>query len=143
VDGDDILVIYAAYSQKMTPDVVELFFTGRIQKAFAITMSPLSNTLDGFQSVPHGDTTFVIQRAVAPLNYRTLAHELGHVLTNQIHSGATTAEFYPIEDGPTPLFNDGQINLYRRLTAVTMNTARSTRKLGDLLAPGNSLLKQP
>lgn len=129
--GADDEVIYNANSGVMTNDVLKVFFTGNVDGSNAIQYRP------GFAPFVHGEHVFVLMSADLPFYNRTLAHELGHLLTNTPHSPANQTEFYPLGG----LFDDLAINTYRRLLPTTIDQARTVRPAGNLNAIGNQLLK--
>jgi hypothetical protein len=131
--GEEMSAIYAAYSAGMGVDVLEVFFAGPLNAANAIAFPPW-NTL-----IVHGENSFIVIAPNLDISDRTLAHELGHVLTNQEDVVNPMPIFFPaLYD-----FGDDHENSYRRFTAATEAAARTARPAGMPMATGNLLLKAP
>ncbi len=71
------------------------------------------------------------------LRFRTLAHEIGHVLDNGFDNNNPKQVYYPANFTGM----DDAVNTYRRITHATEQNARAVRPAGNLAAVGNRMLK--
>jgi hypothetical protein len=129
--GTEEAALMVAYAPAATIDVLEVFFLAPIAGANAVSRTPSD------MIVALGEKTFVYMAPNVNISFRTLAHEIGHVLDNGWDAPNAQTEFYPA--GTT--FLDNLINQYRRLSAATIANARTLRPAGNLAATGNRLLK--
>ncbi len=129
----DVAAIFNAFSGGMTADVVEVFFAAPMPGANAVAIPPF------FQGIAHNEISFTVLKPQLNIANRTLAHELGHLLLNGVDSANLQTIFYPALN----TFTDDSVSQYRRITQATETTARTVRPLGNLPAPGNSLMRNP
>ena len=128
-------IMIRVFAPAATEDVIEVFYVPDIYNA---PFDPLGATSTPSSPRPGlGEKTFIYLKRGNPISYRTLAHELGHALTNRDHSGNNHAEFFPL-GGNLP---DTAVNQARRLPPATITDARTLRPAGDMQAVGNRLLK--
>lgn len=131
----DVAIVYNTYAASMTVDVLDAFFTGpigsnrrRAGRAYPAFYSPFN----------HGEHSFVFVRSNIPIQFRTLAHEIGHILSNQPDIPNNNQWiFFP----QTPTSPDHQVNTSRRITLATADACRTVRPAGNLTATGNRMLK--
>lgn len=131
----DLAEIYAAHDPDITDTEVMAVFAGPMAGANAIAFPPANNP----PAVPHGEDVFLVTRINLEIEFRTLAHELGHVLANQPDAANDQTIFFPA----ATTHRDDHENSYRRFTAATETDARTVRPGGALLDVGNTLLKNP
>jgi hypothetical protein len=123
-----------------TPTRVEVVFTGTLQPP------PGAMVANGYTRCPANqgaalplnvrENTYVFLGPRLDLRYRTLAHELGHALTNLGDMANAPAVFFPSTVTPT----DDLVTTRRRITHTTQQEARTPRAPGNLGAIGNRLL---
>ncbi len=140
-------VVYNTFNGPMLHNVVEVFYVGNVAGANAESWRP------GNVAIVHGEHSIMVLDSGLPVEFRTLAHELGHILTNTPHSPALDVEYYPLAapaapgvgGGVGPLFNDQFVNTYRRLFNATETGARTIRAVGagHTGDAGNSILRNP
>jgi hypothetical protein len=132
---DEVTPIFTALGPSMTADTVTAVFAAPIvyfaTHANALALPPFA------QLAGQGEKTFTVLASNLSLEYRTLAHELGHLMLNNGDSPNLQTVFYPA----LSTHRDNLVNRYRRITHATGTTARTVRPAGDLNAPGNSFLK--
>ncbi len=141
---DDRVVIANAVG--VAHDVLEAYFTARIFDSLgtgvnAIALPPLVN--DPPFNIPVGENSFtfvginVQTSAPHDLRFRTLAHELGHILTNDFDKTNPQYVFFPAKI----TFQDGSVSTYRRVRHDIEATARKPRVQGTFTpGSGNRLL---
>ena len=121
-----------------TPSVAEVIFTGPIRVGNVVG--------NGLTSIPliHGslpnnlaNNTYILMAPNLDIELRTLAHEIGHALTNQIDTPSPPYIFFPTSAAPTAA-GDLAPWLYRRVLHATDLTAHQIRSC--LSCPGNTLL---
>lgn len=145
----DANTIYTAFSAAMSPDVVDVFFAAPIPGAGGVAFPPNN------PSIAHGEDSFVLMPPTAglppgggmqvqlPINFRALAHELGHIFTNQPDTPSPQFIFFP-RTAPVGLaVNDSALNFHRRISQATETDARTVRPAGNLNATGNTVLRNP
>lgn len=132
-DAVDETFVTATYAPGATVDVVEVFYTASIATANAYTRTP-SDLIAGL-----GENTFIYMQPGLNINFRTLAHELGHAMDNGWDAPNTQVIFYPADN----TFTDDAVNQYRRVTDATVANVRTVRPVGNMMATGNRLLKMP
>jgi hypothetical protein len=88
---------------------------------------------------PYSENTYVFVWGNADVAYRTLAHEIGHALTNGPDSANPPYVFYPAWNPTT----DTNVNSRRRMPSDTIQQARTLRPVGNLTATGNRMLTTP
>lgn len=140
-DSESILRNY--YSERI--DILFLVVTGPNLALYTDTVGgvDLYASLGGFAAVPISGLTYgqsvVFLASGQPIWRRTLAHELGHALTNGLDVVAPDWVFFPNFVGPE---NDDVVERYRRFSDATRNTALLRRDSGAYYFdhPGNTLL---
>jgi hypothetical protein len=116
-----------------SPDVADITFTGWLPGALGWAAIPASNHPN--QWSPHPEGTYIGIGPNVDLHYRTLAHELGHGLANQLDAGFQVPYlFFPRE---LPAAPDTDVATHRRTVHDTEIRARTQRPVGALDAPGN------
>jgi hypothetical protein len=131
----DFVEIFTAHAATFTSTEATAVFAGPIAGANAISFTPDINQA----AIGHGEDIYFVQRFNLAINRRTAAHELGHLLTNRDDLPNDQPIFFPART----TFDDDHENSYRRFPAATEVEARSVRPAGNLLAVGNTILKNP
>ncbi|MBI4738684.1 VCBS repeat-containing protein [Candidatus Woesearchaeota archaeon] len=154
--NDEAEIIFRSFEGNMQIDILDVWFVCLIwdpsipppylPTANAIAYPPANRPFD------HGEFSFTFigleNNILAPglpqipldLQYRTLAHEIGHLLTNQPESPNLRYIFFPARQ----TYMDNNWNSYRRITEATATTSRTLRDPpSDLNALGNRMLLIP
>ncbi len=125
-----------------TYDIAEVYIVAPIREgAYLRTGLASTPNLRGGINLPVGiqENTYLFVDGTVDLRRRTLAHEIGHALTNRSDTATPLYVFFPSLDGGT--FDD-RVNQYRRITHTTETNSRTRRTAGMLNAVGNRLLSQ-
>ena len=131
--ADDVAIIRSTAGA--TPDVAEVYFVAPMLGATGYTRAPAN--MGGALPGGLGENTYLFVAAGADIRRRTLAHELGHGLTNQPDSLTPVYIYFPSDDLVTL---DTSADHQRRITHDTETDARTCRPPGVLGAAGNRLL---
>ncbi|MCP4875123.1 MAG: hypothetical protein GY896_06565 [Gammaproteobacteria bacterium] len=129
----DFSVIFDKHKTVTTPTEVTAIFAGPLAGANATSFSPDINQT----AIGHGEDLFFVSRVNLAIERRTMAHELGHLLTNRDDLPNTQPIFFPAET----TFLDNTENSYRRFPQTTEQMVRTERPAGNLTHKGNRLLK--
>lgn len=119
--------------QGVTEGVAEVIFAGWMPDHGGWTKMPLVN--ENYDESVRGNTYIFINRN-EPIERRTLAHEIGHALTNTGEAAVPRYIFFP--DGSV---QDVTVEFYRRIRHDTEEKARTWRDEQDYQAVGNHLLQ--
>ena len=124
-------------------DVVEVIFSG------PMTSDGVHFTATGYARVPAnqgitlesplGENTYLFVAPSVDITRRTLAHEIGHALTNTPDSESPDYIYFPFIR-PPPTGGDASPTTRRRISHSTEGSARTVRPLGCLTCQGNTLL---
>jgi hypothetical protein len=131
--GADEPAVVAAFAGAAHVDTVVVLFGAPIAGSNAVSRTPS----DGIAGM--AEFTFVYLNPNLDIRFRTLAHEIGHVLDNQWDAANPQPVFYPAN----ATFRDNALNQYRRVTAATEGNVRTCRAAGAAMAVGNRILKRP
>jgi len=126
-----------------TQNRAEIIFTGPILAGFSIASGYARVPANQGSTLPSplGENTYIFVGPNVNVHWRTLAHEIGHGLTNRPDSTSPPYVFFPYADAPPP--PDDSVERYRRITHATESQARTERPTGNLTATGNRLLRNP
>jgi hypothetical protein len=133
----DATSIYGAYSATMGTDRTYIFFGAPMAGANAIAFPP-NNPM-----IAHGEHSFVLLAPNLNIHYRTMAHELGHILTNRPDNLEPLPIFFPQSTPVHAGYNDSNVSMRRRISQATETNARTVRPAGNTGAVGNSVLTTP
>lgn len=125
---------------------LEVVFTGPLEVTNPLATPPVSHPR-AFSSAPAthpnsvswADNAYIFIGANLSLDTRTLAHEIGHCVTNTPDVPTPPYMFFPSKN----TVSDSTVDTRRRLSHSTIQTARTPRTAGNLLAPGSLLLSTP
>jgi len=154
VDGE---ITAETIGQQASFDVLEVVFTTAIQAPGAgdilgVAIIPSTSTFlppdlreNTYVFIGTDDDTPIINSSALDVRMRTLAHEIGHALTNRPDSDANPRPpyiyFLSFADGPTNLDDDPEGR--RRIRHSTEFDARTEREPGVFGGIGNRLLVTP
>jgi len=150
-NGPEVFSQVEQIGDAATPDVLEVVFTTTIDDANAVTSRPGRHIGTGFPAA-FVENTYVFIGAdpladdastpsILDIRFRTMAHEIGHALTNRsdtVGIDTTSYIFFPSVN----TLSDDEPNRRRRIQHETEGAARTPRAKGDFEGPGNRLLIQ-
>ncbi|RMH29232.1 MAG: hypothetical protein D6692_04490 [Planctomycetota bacterium] len=137
---DDVAVI-EALGAAATPAVAEVIYTGPITGALGYARVPAN--MGGDLPQNHGENTYLFVASNSPTSRRSLAHEIGHALTNQPDLFFTPSIIFPAAPPigtPQSTLLDMSPLTRRRVMHATQEAARTDRAAGCLTCVGNRLL---
>ncbi len=117
---DDAETVYDSYKAGMIIDRVDIFFVADFPK------KELANAIQyrvGYQPFSHDDHAFIFIVPNLDIRFRTLAHEIGHVLADQADSDNPLYIFFPQTRPAEP---DDRVYRRRRITLDTAETCRGS-----------------
>ncbi len=136
--GTDLVIASQSQLANASFDIVELAFVAPWLPNTSMAQAVIPGRHGGIV----GENTLLFIASGTAANFRSLAHEMGHALTNDIDSAQPNEIFYPQTVSP-PANVDTAVNTYRRMLANTYVDARATRPLNNLGARGNRFLRTP